>query len=235
MLVHGTADPTYSASVDIYGQASPPKAFVTLVNGPHIPNIPPWVDPTVKSTADFFDGFLKAPPRRVQPVDGRRQCPRSCVAAGGRTALAGNHGSVRAGDGVTEDLDDLLGAVGGRHRRPVDLLERMGELGVVEGDDRLSQRRRESRLERRVPLPILVAEADHDDVRAAQQRLRADRVHPGAFVVLPEPLRLRSEDVDADIVGRAVIGDRGEQLDRQPGGGDALGDPLAPVGVDLAR
>lgn len=41
MLVHGTADPTYSASVDIYGQASPPKAFVTLVNGPHIPNIPP--------------------------------------------------------------------------------------------------------------------------------------------------------------------------------------------------
>lgn len=59
MLVHGTADPTYPASVSIYGQASPPKAFVTLVDGPHIPNIPPWVDPTVNSTADFFDGFLK--------------------------------------------------------------------------------------------------------------------------------------------------------------------------------
>jgi dienelactone hydrolase len=60
MLVHGTADPTYSASVDIYRQASRPKAFVTLVNGPHIPNIPPWVDPTENSTADWFDGFLKA-------------------------------------------------------------------------------------------------------------------------------------------------------------------------------
>ena len=59
LLVHGTADPTYPASVNIYRQASPPKAFVTLVNGPHIPNIPPWVDPTVNSTADFFDGFLK--------------------------------------------------------------------------------------------------------------------------------------------------------------------------------
>jgi dienelactone hydrolase len=59
MLVHGTADPGYPASVNIYGQASPPKAFVTLVNGPHIPNIPPWVAPTVNSTVDFFDGFLK--------------------------------------------------------------------------------------------------------------------------------------------------------------------------------
>jgi dienelactone hydrolase len=59
MLVHGTADPTYPAGVSIYDRASPPKAFVTLLNGPHIPNIPPWVDPTVNSTADFFDGFLK--------------------------------------------------------------------------------------------------------------------------------------------------------------------------------
>jgi dienelactone hydrolase len=59
LLVHGTADPTYSASVTIYAHASPPKAFVTLVNGPHIPNIPPWVDPTENSTVDFFDGFLK--------------------------------------------------------------------------------------------------------------------------------------------------------------------------------
>ncbi len=59
LLVHGTADPTYPASVTIYAQASRPKAFVTLINGPHIPNIPPWVDPTVNSTADFFDLFLK--------------------------------------------------------------------------------------------------------------------------------------------------------------------------------
>jgi dienelactone hydrolase len=59
MLVHGTGDPTYFASVDIYRQASPPKAFVTLINGPHIPNIPPWIDPTENSTVDFFDGFLK--------------------------------------------------------------------------------------------------------------------------------------------------------------------------------
>jgi dienelactone hydrolase len=59
MLVHGTADPTYPVSVDIYGRASGPKALVTLVNAPHIPSIPPWVDPTENSTADWFDRFLK--------------------------------------------------------------------------------------------------------------------------------------------------------------------------------
>jgi dienelactone hydrolase len=59
MLVHGTADPTYPVSVDIYRRASGPKALVTLVNGPHIPNIPPWVGPTENSTADWFDRFLK--------------------------------------------------------------------------------------------------------------------------------------------------------------------------------
>jgi poly(3-hydroxybutyrate) depolymerase len=59
MLVHGTADPTYPAGAGIYGQASGPKALVTLVDGPHIPSIPPWVDPTENSTADWFDRFLK--------------------------------------------------------------------------------------------------------------------------------------------------------------------------------
>ena len=59
MLVHGTADPTYSASVSIYGQAPSPKAFVTLTNAPHILNVRPWMDPAVSSTADWFDGFLE--------------------------------------------------------------------------------------------------------------------------------------------------------------------------------
>ena len=100
--------------------------------------------------------------------------------------------------------------------------------------DRLAERRRVAGLEGGVPLAVLVAEADDDHVGAAQQRLGADRVHPGALVVLPEALVLGAEDVDADVVGGAVVGDRREQLDRQAGLAHALGDPLAPVGVDLA-
>jgi dienelactone hydrolase len=59
LLVHGTADPIHPASEDIYARASRPKAFVTLIGAPHIPNVAPWVDPTEKSTADWFDAFLK--------------------------------------------------------------------------------------------------------------------------------------------------------------------------------
>ena len=31
---------------------------MTLVNGPHIPNLPPWIDPVERSTADWFDRYL---------------------------------------------------------------------------------------------------------------------------------------------------------------------------------
>ena len=58
MVIHGTADPTYASGVDIYRDASRPKALVTLVNGPHIPNLPPWIDPVERSTANWFDRYL---------------------------------------------------------------------------------------------------------------------------------------------------------------------------------
>ena len=58
MVVHGTADPTYASGVDLYRDASRPKALVTLVNAPHIPSGPPWIDPVQNSTADWFDRYL---------------------------------------------------------------------------------------------------------------------------------------------------------------------------------
>src|SRR5688572_3321365 len=97
---------------------------------------------------------------------------------------------------VAQDLDHLLGALGRRHRGPVDLLERVREVVVVQGDEGLTERRRVPGLEGRVPLAVLVAEADDDHVGAAQQRLRAHGVDTGALVVLPEPLLLGAEDVD---------------------------------------
>jgi dienelactone hydrolase len=58
MVIHGTADATYAAGVGIYRDASRPKALVTLVNGPHIPSLPPWIDPLERSTVDWFDRYL---------------------------------------------------------------------------------------------------------------------------------------------------------------------------------
>jgi dienelactone hydrolase len=61
LLVHGTADGTvpYVASVNVYGQAPAPKAFLTLAGAPHSLFRAPWLDPTVKTVVDFLDGYLK--------------------------------------------------------------------------------------------------------------------------------------------------------------------------------
>lgn len=61
LLVHGNADGTvpYGASVSIFGQAPPPKAFLTLIGAPHTPFLAPWLDPTARTVVDFLDGYLK--------------------------------------------------------------------------------------------------------------------------------------------------------------------------------
>lgn len=61
MLIHGDADGTvpYGGSVSAYQQAPAPKAFLTLEHAGHVPFSPPWLDPTVRTITDFFDGFLK--------------------------------------------------------------------------------------------------------------------------------------------------------------------------------
>src|SRR5436190_20180920 len=138
-------------------------------------------------------------------------------------------------DGVAQDLHDLIGGLRGRHRGAVDLLQGVGELIFVERDDRLAQRGRVAGLERRVPLLVLVPEPHHHHVGLAKERLGAHRVDARALVVAPELLVLLAQDVRADVVGCRVIGDRREQGHREASGADAVGDPLAPVGVDLAR
>ena len=50
---------------------------------------------------------------------------------------------------VAEDPDHLLGRLRGRHRRPVDLLQGVRGVGVVQGDDRLARARPRSRRRRR--------------------------------------------------------------------------------------
>ena len=83
MVIHGTADPTYASGVDIYRDASRPKALVTLANGPHIPSLPPWIDPVAE-----VDGRLVRPLPRPRPdgnqppVQGRERARRRQAADG---------------------------------------------------------------------------------------------------------------------------------------------------------
>jgi dienelactone hydrolase len=75
MVAHGTADPTYSAGVDLYRDASRPKALVTLVKAPHIANAAPWVDPLESSTADWFDRYLEHERRAIRRLAGDANVP----------------------------------------------------------------------------------------------------------------------------------------------------------------
>jgi fermentation-respiration switch protein FrsA (DUF1100 family) len=68
MLLHGDADRTvpYAGSTTAYEQARPPKVLVTLLNGPHTPFFPPWLDPAAGTTTAFFDRYLKGDRRAVR-------------------------------------------------------------------------------------------------------------------------------------------------------------------------
>ena len=83
-----------------------------------------------------------------------------------------------AADHVAEDGGDLLGAPRRSLGGAVDLLQRVVELGVVEGHVWVAERRRVARIEGGVPLPVFVAEADDDDVGGADQRLGPERLTP---------------------------------------------------------
>src|SRR6476659_2383909 len=95
-----------------------------------------------------------------------------------------------AADHVAEDGDDLLGGAGGGLGGAVDLLQGVVELPIVEGDDRLDEGGGVAGVEGVVPLAVVVAEADDDDVGVADQGLGADRVDAGTRVVAPEGLAL---------------------------------------------
>jgi hypothetical protein len=139
-----------------------------------------------------------------------------------------------ARDHVAEDVNHLLRRARGRLRSPVDLLQRMVELGIVKGDDRLSEGDCVTGVEGGIPLAVLVAKADDDYVGGTNQRLGANRVNPSPLVVAPEGLRLLAQRPRPSVIGSGVVSDRGRKRNRQPRLSRAGLDPLAPVGVDLA-
>ena len=70
VLVHGTdvSVVPYEASVRIYGDAAPPKFFVTLIGAEHVPfrlgvnppgTPPPSETVSINAMVDFYDRYLK--------------------------------------------------------------------------------------------------------------------------------------------------------------------------------
>lgn len=105
----------------------------------------------------------------------------------------------------------------------------------MEGDDRLAEGGCKAGVEGRIPLPVLVTEADDDDIGVADQRLGAYRVDAGPLVVAPESLALLPQRAGPGVVGGGVVGDRPREGDGEPGLAHAGLDALAPVAVDLPR
>ena len=96
----------------------------------------------------------------------------------------------RAGDGVLEDVRDLLGVLADGERGGVDFFEHVPERRRVQHDERLAARRRVPRVEGRVPLPVLLPEPDDDHVTVLQQRPSANQIEPSALGVVVRTLRL---------------------------------------------
>ena len=74
---------------------------------------------------------------------------------------------------VFKKVHDLLGRASHRKSRRIDFLQRMIQRLIVQGDQRLVQGGGVPGLKRGIPLAVLIAEADHDDIRAARDHLRA--------------------------------------------------------------
>jgi len=107
-------------------------------------------------------------------------------------------------------------------------------LGLVDDNDGLAERRGIAGVERRVPLLVFLAEAHDHDVCLLDQCTGADGVELRTLVVVPELVGLGPEDRDTAIVGCLVMRDRRGEPHVEVGGGRALFDALAPVGVDFA-
>ena len=137
-------------------------------------------------------------------------------------------------DHIGEKAHDLGGRFRHRQGRRVHFLQRVIDRRIVQGDDRLADAAGIARVERGVPLFVLVAEAHHDHVRTLDQGAGADGVDHRPLVILPVGVRFLAQDVDAAVVAGVMIGNGGQEFDRQAGFGHAFLDLLAPIGMDLA-
>ena len=102
----------------------------------------------------------------------------------------------------------------------------------VHDDERLAERRCITGIEGGVPLLVFVAEPNNDNIGGGNAVARTNGIDVRALVVVPEFVLFGAENVNAAIITCAMIVDR-------PGKGNveagrAVGDLVAPVGVDFS-
>jgi len=137
-----------------------------------------------------------------------------------------SHGRNVGVEDIAQRLGDLVGGLAGGEGGGVDLFEGVAEVGRMEGDQRRAVGGGLAGVEGGVPLPVLVAEADDDDVGAGEGRAGSDGVEFGGGVVVPEGVGFGAEDGGAAVVGGVVVCDRAQEGDGEVGAGS--GDVVAP-------
>mmetsp|Transcript_472 Transcript_472/g.1320 ORF Transcript_472/g.1320 Transcript_472/m.1320 type:complete len:229 (+) Transcript_472:273-959(+) len=149
-----------------------------------------------------------------------------CIAISWRWKIAVND--------IRQRIDDLLRLFAHHVGARIDLLEHVRDGRWMQRDNGLAQRRRISRIERGVPLAVLLTESHHDDIGLAEQGLRAHGVHVGADLVPVGSFLLHAQDDGTAVVAVLVARVGRRQRDGELFLGDAIGDDFAPVRVDLA-
>mmetsp|Transcript_45033 Transcript_45033/g.144923 ORF Transcript_45033/g.144923 Transcript_45033/m.144923 type:complete len:205 (-) Transcript_45033:61-675(-) len=143
----------------------------------------------------------------------------------------------RAGDDVRQRLHNLRHLLAHRHRRRVNLLHRMPKRRRVQRDDWLPLGGGVAGVERGVPLPVLLAQANDDHVCLIDERARPDCVHAGADAVPVRPLLLHPQNNRRAVVAVLVARVRPaeQNLLAQARISNACRHVLPPARVDLAR
>jgi len=86
----------------------------------------------------------------------------------------------------------------------------------MQGYQRHIQRRCIAHIKRCIPLTVFVAKPDHDHIGPLNQRAGPDGVDLGAFVIMPEAVLLRAEDVDAGVIAGGMLGHRRKKFNFSP-------------------
>ena len=110
----------------------------------------------------------------------------------------------------------------------------MAMLGGVEHDEWLRECSRIPRVERRIPLPILLTKTHDDDVCVLKEGAGTDGIELCTLVVMPELVLFLAENRHTAIIGRRMVRDRSRVRDVEARVRGDLVDPLTPIAVDLA-
>ena len=136
---------------------------------------------------------------------------------------------------IPENVDHLSRIFGHGHRGGIDLFQRMSKIRRVDDDQRFAPGSGIASVEGGVPLPILFAELDHNDISLFDAVPNADAVDFGGLVIFPEILVLATKNIHAHTIAGAVGCHRAKHGHGQVVLGYPLYDFVAPARYESRR